>query len=257
MTAARLLLSVLLACPLPVLAQAVAEVPPLAPAGAAAYDPWEPFNRRVFAFNQGADRIVLRPMARAYVKVTSPGVRAVVSNFFANVRLPISALHALLQGKPGVAGRNLRRFGINSTVGLLGLFDPATRFGVHAQLEDLGQTLAVWGIDDGPFLMLPLFGPSTLRDAAGGTVDNFIDPVQFYTREERRYGPMVLDLTSLRAWLLNTERYVEEAYDPYTFLRDAYRQRRLYAIHDGDPPPELLEQMLMPEDDPADLLEED
>lgn len=221
------------------------------------FDPHERFNRRVFSFNQSVDKAVIRPVARGYEKITSSGVRNSVSNFFGNLRLPLSAAHALLQGKPKVAGRNLTRFSINSTMGVLGLFDPAgKRFDIHGQQEDLGQTLAVWGVPEGPFLVLPFIGPSTGRDAAGGAVDGIVDPVSFYARNEREFRPLALDLINLRASLFPTERYVAEAYDPYSFVRDAYRQRRWYAIYDGEPPPEVLERVLMPEDDPADLLED-
>lgn len=251
MTASRLLLPLLL---LPVLAfgQATPTI------DAREFDRFERFNRKVYAFNEGIDRYAIKPVARGYERITSPEVRTVVGNFFSNLRLPISALHALLQGKPRVAGRNLGRFGINSTVGLLGLFDPASKkFGINAQQEDLGQTLAVWGVDEGPYLVLPFFGPSTVRDGIGGAIDGYIDPVQFYTRQESDYRPMALDLINLRAQFFQTEQYIEDAYDPYIFVRDAYRQRRIYAIYDGEPPPELLEELLMPEDDPADLLEDE
>lgn len=227
-------------------------------ADAAEFDRFERVNRKVYAFNQGADRYIIRPVAKGYEAVTSPGVRTVVSNFFGNVRLPLSALHALLQGKPRIAGRNIGRFGINSTVGLLGLFDPASkRFGLNAQQEDLGQTLAVWGMGEGPYLVLPFMGPSTGRDALGGAVDGFADPVQFYASRQDDYVPSVLDLVNLRAQFFQTEQYIEEAYDPYAFVRDAYRQRRIYAIYDGEPPQDLINELLMPEDDPADLLEDE
>lgn len=222
------------------------------------FDRFERVNRKVYAFNQATDRYVIRPVAKGYETITSPEVRTVVGNFFSNARLPLSALHALLQGKPRIAGRNMGRFGINSTVGLLGLFDPAgKRFGLNAQQEDLGQTLAVWGLGEGPYIVLPFIGPSTGRDALGGAVDGYVDPVQFYARQESDYRPSILDLINLRVQFFQTEQYIEEAYDPYAFVRDAYRQRRIYAIYDGEPPQELINELLMPEDDPADLLEED
>lgn len=230
---------------------------PAQPAASAENDPLERFNRRVFAFNEGTDRFLIRPVARGFEAVTSPEVRVVVANFFGNLRLPLSAAHALLQGKPAVAGRNLKRFGINSTVGLLGLFDPASTFGVLGQSEDMGQTLAVWGVPEGPYLVLPFIGPSSGRDALGGTVDTFTDPVAVYVRDQGEYWPVALELINLRVQFFQTERYIQDAYDPYTFVRDAFRQRRLYAIYDGEPPADLLEQFLMPEDDPADLLLDD
>lgn len=221
------------------------------------FDPWERMNRKVYAFNTGADRYIMTPIARGYERVTSPEVRTVVGNFFGNLRLPLSAAHALLQGKPRVAGRNLSRFSINSTVGLLGLFDPASKFGVNGQQEDLGQTLAVWGMPQGPYLVLPFIGPSSVRDIVGGAADGYVDPVQYYARKENNYLPPALELVNLRTVLFATDPYIQEAYDPYAFVRDAYRQRRIYAIYDGEPPAELLDELLMPEDDPADLLEDD
>lgn len=251
MTTLHHLLALFLLSPTLAFGQATAQ------ADIADYDRFENVNRKVYAFNQGVDRYLVRPVAVGYERVTSPEVRVVVTNFFGNLRLPLSALHALLQGKPQVAGRNLGRFGVNTSVGLLGLFDPASTFGLRGQQEDLGQTLAVWGVPEGPYLVLPFIGPSSGRDAVGGAVDGFADPVQFYARDQGRYEPVLLDLINLRASFFQTEAYIEEAYDPYTFVRDAYRQRRVHAIYDGDPPPELLEQMLMPEDDPADLLLDD
>jgi len=253
MVAAYRLPALLLLLLLPALAIGQAE-PPQASGN---NDPFERFNRKVFAFNDGTDRLLIRPVARGWERVTSPEVRTVVGNFFGNLRMPLSAAHALLQGKPQVAGRNLQRFGINTTVGLLGLFDPASTFGVLGQQEDMGQTLAVWGMPEGPYLVLPFIGPSSGRDALGGTVETFTDPAAVYARSQGDYRPILLELINLRTQFFQTERYIQDAYDPYTFVRDAFRQRRLYAIHDGEPPPELLEQFLMPEDDPADLLLDD
>ena len=221
------------------------------------FDPWERMNRKVYAFNANADRYVIRPVARGYARVTSPEIRTVISNFFGNLRLPLSAVHALLQGKPRVAGRNLSRFSVNSTVGLLGLFDPASKFGIDGQQEDLGQTLATWGVPQGPYLVLPFIGPSSIRDFMGGAADGYVDPTYYYARKNNNYLPPALELVNLRTSLFATDPYIQEAYDPYAFVRDAYRQRRIYAIYDGEPPAELLDQLLMPEDDPADLLEDD
>ncbi|MCK9489301.1 MAG: VacJ family lipoprotein [Xanthomonadales bacterium] len=221
------------------------------------FDPWERGNRKVFAFNEGVDRYLIRPVARGYVTVTPSGVRQIVGNFFGNLRLPWSATNSLLQGKPGDSGRNLSRFVVNSTVGLLGLFDPASKFGIYEQQEDFGQTLAVWGVGQGPYLVLPFVGPSSVRDGVGGGLDGYVSATTYYARTEANYWPQALELINLRAQLFQIESYVADAYDPYVFMRDAYRQRRIHAIHDGDPPPELLEQLLMPEDDPADLLEDD
>jgi len=215
---------------------------PAAPAQEDAYaernpDPWESFNRGVFRFNMAVDKAVLRPVARGYVRVTPEPVRQGVSNFFDNLRMPIVVVNSLLQGKVRESGSGTGRFLVNTTVGLLGVFDVATKMGLERHEEDLGQTLAVWGIQDGPYLVLPLLGPSTVRDGVGLVGDFFLDPVYYVDDREVRYWARGIRILDTRANLLHLDRMIDTAFDPYLFVRDAYLQRRQFLIYDGDPPP--------------------
>ncbi len=210
-------------------------------------DPWEGMNRRIHAFNDGLDRRVLRPVARQYRRWVPEPVRRGVGNAFRNLHTPVVAVNDLLQGKPREAGRDLARLMINSSVGLLGVLDVAGAWGLPPRREDFGQTLAVWGLDGGAYLVLPFLGPSTARDAAGLLVEFIVDPLYsslrafglFSQQEARRYGLIALEVVHLRADYLEASRALEQAaLDPYLFVREAYRQRRLDLIHDGVPPEE-------------------
>lgn len=194
-------------------------------------DPWESWNRKVFLFNETLDSYVMKPVAKGYQRITPDPVENSVSNLFANVNeLPVSA-NALLQGKPPDAGKSLLRFLINSTVGIFGLFDVATALGVHEQKEDFGQTLAVWGVPSGNYLMLPFFGPSTPRGTAGLAVDMWANPLNV-DHLETRVAVWTLKVVNGRASLLKAESLISG--DRYGFLRDAYLQQRQYRIHDGN-----------------------
>lgn len=196
-------------------------------------DPWEGFNRKMFAFNEGADRYVLRPVASGYRFITPRIVRQGISNFFSNIREVPSALNGLLQGKPGSAGRDLGRFLINSTVGVAGLWDAAYHMGLESRgREDFGQTLAVWGVTEGPYLVLPLLGPSTVRDTAALPVEWLTDPIQYVDDDGTRYGLVALNIVNRRSELIELEEHIIG--DRYVFIRDAYLQRRYYMIHDGE-----------------------
>ena len=212
-------------------------------------DPWEKFNRKVYPFNVKVDNAVIRPTAVAYRKVTTPNVRRVLSNFFANVRMPITIANDALQGEIKDALKGTGRFVINTTVGFLGFFDPASKMRLPPQETDFGATLAKWGVGEGPYLVLPLIGSTTARDIWRMPVDGyFFDPMSRYARNhDFKYGqqhwPSMLFLVTLRASAIDAENLVEGAYDPYVFYRDAYRQRRLYLIYDGEPPIEAIEQL--------------
>lgn len=212
-------------------------------------DPLQKFNRKIYAFNDTLDKAVLRPAAVGYRKVTTPGMRRSVSNFFTNIELPITVANDLLQARPSQALGNTGRFLINLTVGVGGLFDPATKLGLPLQTTDFGITLARWGVPDGDFVMLPLLGPSTLRDVWRYPVDGyFFDPLNIVTRNHafhhgEYYLPQVLYVISMRSQLMDAEGFLQTAYDPYAFLRDAYRQRRLYLLYDGNPPADVVEKM--------------
>lgn len=204
-------------------------------------DPWEKFNRKMYAFNDAADRAVIRPAAVAYRKVTSADVRRIISNFFANVRMPVTIVNDLLQAEPKDALRHTGRFVVNSTIGFAGFFDPASEMRMPLQETDFGVTLARWGLPEGPYLVLPLIGSTSARDVWRMPADRELDPLGWYadSRDLRLHAeelPSLMYLVTLRARGLDAENLLEGVYDPYVFYRDAYRQRRLYEIYDGQPP---------------------
>lgn len=194
-------------------------------------DPFESFNRKVFAFNDAADHYVLKPVARGYRDVTPELVEQSIGNFFNNIGEIQSVGNDLLQAKPKDALVDAGRFLINTTVGVLGLFDVATHIGLSRQAEDFGQTLGVWGVEAGPYVILPLMGPSTFRDGAGTAVDSYASVEGAIDPERARYYMKGLDVIDTRASLLNSEELISG--DRYSFLKDAYLQRRQFLINDG------------------------
>lgn len=218
-----------------VLLAGCATVPP--DAGRDARDPLERFNRHVFEFNEGLDAAVLKPLAEAYDRVLPVPVQECLANGFSNLREPTNALNNLLQGKPAEAVSDVCRFAVNTTVGLLGCFDVASRMGLEKHREDFGQTLGRWGVGNGPFLVLPLLGPSTVRDTAGLSLDTVTD-VNFWVENVRVRNTLFgLRTVSLRHELLKTDALIAgAALDKYTFIRDGYLQRRRSLVHDGNPP---------------------
>ena len=203
-------------------------------------DPLEPFNRGVYKFNDTVDKAVLKPTAQGYAAVVPDPVRGGVTNFFQNLRDVTNAFNDLLQGKFSAAATDVGRVVVNSTVGILGVFDVASRVGLTKHNEDFGQTLGVWGLRDGPYLVLPILGPSTVRDSGGLVVDYFTDP-EFYIfpHAPENYVVAGVRLVNVRANLLDSEKIFDAAAtDRYTFLRDAYLQRRRSLIHDGNPTPD-------------------
>lgn len=194
------------------------------------YDPWMGFNRRMHRFNNAVDRRVAKPLAKAYVKVVPRPVRLGVGNFFNNLGQPVSAVNALLQGKPKQAGQSVGRFLMNSTLGIGGLFDPATAANIPNKSEDFGQTLAVWGWRRSRYVELPLFGPRTLRDVFGLIGDAPLSPTRQVEENSARVFLQGLQLVDLRAQLLSTDSLREGAIDDYTLLRDAWLQRRDFQI---------------------------
>jgi phospholipid-binding lipoprotein MlaA len=196
-------------------------------------DPWESWNRGVYKVNDALDRAVAKPVAKTYVRIIPQPIRIGVSNFFANLNTPTVLLNDALQGKFLAAANDLGRFVLNSTVGVGGLFDPATPAGLNRNDEDFGQTLGVWGVHAGPFVELPLLGPSDLRDAPAKLVDTYTNPRQYIHNTGVKYGLYGLDLVDRRASLLSLDDTLKHVYDPYAFVRDAYLQRRAYLIADG------------------------
>jgi phospholipid-binding lipoprotein MlaA len=205
-------------------------------------DPLEPLNRGIYKFNDAADKAVVKPVARAYRAVTPAPVRTGVGNFFSNLGDVLVTANDLLQFKFRQAATDATRVLLNSTFGVAGLFDVATPAGLEQHNEDFGQTLGYWGMGPGAYLMLPLLGPSTLRDTVGRVVDNYGDPVTNIGHVPTRNSGIGARLVDRRAGLLDTDKLLEEAaLDPYVFLRDAYLQRRRSLVYDGNPPPEEWE----------------
>ena len=167
---------------------------------------------------------------------TPKPVKRGLSNFFRNLDYPVTFINQVLQGKFKDSGINTGRFLINSTIGLFGLFDVASKMGIPDYDEDFGQTFAHWGYKDSRYLVLPFFGPSTFRDGIGQSISGYAHPVSYVAREDHFYTPTVLDLVQTRAAFLNQDETLDAAYDPYVLVRDAWLQNRDYKIYDGEPP---------------------
>ena len=205
-------------------------------------DPWEPFNRGVYRFNDALDRGVLRPTAKAYKKGTPGWFQTGVGNFFQNLEGPSTIVNQLLQGKFREAGQDTGRLLLNLTFGLGGVIDVATMNEMPLHDEDFGQTLGWWGAPPGPFLMLPFLGPSTVRDAPSVVAERYFQPFYWYDYGNERWVALALSFIDRRARLLPFDDVLAETYDPYAFIRDAYLQRRQYLVFDGNPPDEPLEE---------------
>ncbi|NNC76599.1 MAG: VacJ family lipoprotein [Woeseiaceae bacterium] len=201
-----------------------------------AHDPWEPVNRGIYRFNDFGDRVLIKPVAKAYKTLVPSFMRRGVTNFADNLSTPRSAMNNFLQGKPKRGVSDLVRFVLNSTFGIAGLLDLASAAGLEEYDEDFGQTFAVWGMPDGPYVVLPFLGPSTLRDAFAQPLDRATDPLVYYDNSSVRDKLYVLRLIDLRARLLAAEGLLEDSKDRYITLRESYLQNRNYVIHDGDPP---------------------
>jgi len=205
-------------------------------------DPLEKLNRKVYKFDRAIDKAVVRPAAKVYTKIVPEAGRRGVTNFFNNAEEPRNFINAVLQGKPKVALKTLARFIINTTLGVGGLADHATGMGLPPQKEDFGQTFVVWGIGSGPYLVLPVLGPSTLRDAAGQGVAYFGDPFRVGLRELDlqwwlAYPLTGIELLDLRSQLLDTaDKLLNGSADEYATVRSAYLQNRRNEIYDGNPP---------------------
>ncbi|SPD66016.1 LIPOPROTEIN VACJ-like [Cupriavidus taiwanensis] len=200
-------------------------------------DPLEPFNREVSKINEDFDKGIMRPVAELYADYTPTPVQRAVENFFSNVSDVYSAVNNLLQGKPTRAAEDTMRVAMNTVLGIGGLIDIATPAGLPKYKEDFGQTLGVWGVPAGPYLVLPLFGPSTFRDTAGMLVDRQADPSAYFYPVSLRNSLVGVRIVAGRAQLLGASNLLEQAaLDKYSFLRDSYLQRRQYLIYDGNPP---------------------
>lgn len=205
-------------------------------------DPIEGFNRAMFGFNEVVDKAVIKPVAQGYDAVLPSPVRTGVTNFFGNIADLFIGVNNLLQGKPGDAFNDWGRVLVNSTIGILGLIDVASEMGMEKHEEDFGQTFGRWGVGDGAYVVLPIFGPRTARDTVGLILDVKADPVGNIDHVPTRNTLLALRLIDTRADLLPADKVIEEAaLDKYAYVRDGYLQRRRSLIHDGNPPREPLE----------------
>lgn len=197
-------------------------------------DPIESVNRRIFWFNERLDQYILEPVATGWDFVLPDRVQKSITNFFTNLRFPIVAINDVLQGKLKRSGVEVARFGVNTTVGVLGFFDPATGWGLERVEEDFGQTLGYWGVPPGPYLVLPILGPSNPRDGFGFIVDGFAAIYPLFVPIEYAIAPYTVEIINARSRVLEDVRDAREAaVDFYVFVRNAYVQRRRVLVNDG------------------------
>lgn len=205
-------------------------------------DPLEPINRGIYAFNEKADQYVIEPVARGYRWITPAFVDRGITNFFNNLDDVVVFVNDVLQFKFHQAASDGGRFLVNSTIGILGFFDVATDIGLPKHNEDFGQTLGAYGLGPGPYLVIPILGPSNLRDAFGSFADTYVDPIYYIEDYDARMATLVLKGIDLRADNISTKKIIDEAaLDPYDFVRSGYLQRRNYLVYDGNPPLDDLE----------------
>jgi len=211
---------------------------------------FEGFNRGVYKFNDSLDRAALKPVAKGYRKVVPQFVRTGIGNVLSNLDTPGTFINQFLQGKFVLGLKDTGRFLINTTLGVGGIFDVATPLGLEKNDEDFGQTLAVWGVPSGPYVMLPLFGPSSMRDAPSRVFDWFTTPLQYTDLPwEADWAQRLVNPIHTRSELLPLDATIQRTYDPYVFIRDAWVQQREFSIFDGNPPPETLEDLELEEDE--------
>ncbi|MBS0578034.1 MAG: VacJ family lipoprotein [Proteobacteria bacterium] len=198
-----------------------------------ARDPWERMNRATYKFNDALDRGIVKPVAKGYVKVTPQPVRTGVTNFFDNLETPISMVNDLLQWQIRDFFNDTARLVLNTTLGIGGLLDPATRAGLDKNDRDFGQTLGKWGLKSGPYVVLPVLGPSDVRDAAGRLADNYSTPRAYISDPWVQWGLWAARGIDTRSRLLYTDQIVQSSYDPYAFVRNAYLQHRDFKVSGG------------------------
>ncbi len=200
-------------------------------------DPIEGYNRAMFAINDGVDQAVVRPVAVGYDAVLPSPIRKGVTNFFGNIADVFTGVNNILQGKIASGVSDFGRVVVNTTIGILGLFDVASEVGMEKHDEDFGQTFGSWGIPSGAYVVLPLLGPSTVRDTFGKVLDMETNPVANINDVATRNSLLLLSVVDLRASLLPADKLVEAAaLDKYSYVRDAYLQHRVNVIYDGEPP---------------------
>ncbi|WP_081621897.1 MULTISPECIES: MlaA family lipoprotein [Methylotenera] len=193
-------------------------------------DPWEEYNRSIYSFNNGFDKAIARPLAKTYEKITSESVQNCVSSFFGNLREPGTAVNQTLQGEPLNSLRTIGRFVINTTVGIAGLYDPASYFGISKGYEDFGQTLAVWGWQDSRYLVVPLLGPRTVRDTASIVGDQPLSAIGYVENGSVMLGLNIMQLTDARTRALPFDEIRSQSIDEYVMVRDAWMKKRATQI---------------------------
>ena len=218
-------------------------------------DPWEPFNRSMYGFNDTIDRAIIKPVSNVYLEIPDGG-RTAVHSFLVNLGYPTTIINQFLQGKFENGIEDTMRFIFNTTLGLLGFFDIAGAVGIPRHVEDFGQTFAVWGIPSGNFVTLPILGPQTVRSTVGWPLDFFTKPLRWIDTPGEFVALVFVDVVDTRARLTPAIKLRDEtAFDPYIFTREAYLQQRLNLIHDGNPPLDELEDLDLLEEEP--LFEEE
>ena len=206
-------------------------------------DPWESWNRGVYRVNDKFDRAIALPVAKAYVHHVPSPIRTGVTNFFSNVDMPIVMVSDALQAKFKAAGTDLGRFLMNSVMGVGGLFDPASSAGLARNYNDLGLTFGHWGVHPGPFFELPILGPSDVRDGLSKIPESYLRPITYIPNNWVEYGLYLPYAVDVRASLLPLQSTIDQAFDPYAVIRDAYLARRAYLVSDGkvSPSSELID----------------
>ncbi|MEM9173189.1 MAG: VacJ family lipoprotein, partial [Pseudomonadota bacterium] len=199
-------------------------------------DSLEGFNRAVFSFNAGVDKVLVKPLAKGYRWITPDPLERGINNMFSNLAYPTVIVNNLLQGKPLTALQDTGRFLVNSTLGIAGFIDVAQHMGMPEHNEDFDQTLAVWGVPSGPYIVLPFLGPSTLRGTLGNAADQYLHVRSYLDNPDLETGLIVLQIINIRANLLPLDEQINASNDPYIFMREAYLQNRNFNYYDGDPP---------------------
>jgi len=202
----------------------------------AAEDPWEPLNRRVSNFNEGLDKVTFKPLAKGYEKIMPQFAKTGIGNFSTNLLGPRNFINNFLQGKPGRGFVEFGRFLTNTIFGIGGLFDVATPSGLESYPESFGETFAVWGISDGPYVVIPVFGPRTLSGAFAIPLNFLADPLIYYDDESTQWIVYGIRGIDLRERLFIAEALVKDSHDRYLTIRESFLQNRQYRIYDGDPP---------------------
>ena len=202
----------------------------------AEYDPWEPLNRRISAFNDNVDKVTFKPLAKGYEAIFPSPIRRGINNFSRNLAIPLSIINNFLQGKARNGFSETGRFLANTTLGIGGLVDVGAGLGLDPHREDFGQTLAAWGVPDGPYVVIPILGPRTFRDATMVPLNFAADPLIYMKHDRTRQSIYLVRAVDLRAQLFTAEKLIEDSFDRYLSIRESYLQNRQFLIYDGDPP---------------------